>query len=187
MDAVELVLSGNLADLQRLVEHDPDAHERRYTPGGLTLLIVASASGTLESVEYLLGAGADPNAQGTTGGETAVMFAAARRRRDVLRRLIEAGADVNLRDHDGATALHHALTGAGRRQELEDTIGVLLAAGADAAIADRHGQLPSDRARYRKWALRFPWLNVGMDGWRLVGRDRVVRMLEGEEPSMRIR
>jgi ankyrin repeat protein len=178
MDAVQIVLSWDLPALQRLLEDDRDALLRRCTSSGLTLLMVAALSGSVDCVEYLLEAGADPNARSTISRETALMFATVRHRHDAMRRLIEAGADVNARDGGGATALHHALAGAARRTTLERTISLLVESGADTAIADRDGRLPAEIARRRKWAIRIPWVGLEIDGWRHVRRDGVVRLLE---------
>ena len=187
MDAVRIVLAGDLAALRRLVQDDGDARHRRYTPGGLTLLMVASASGTLDCVRFLLESGEEPDARSTAGGETALMLAAARQRPDVIRVLLEEGADIDARDDSGATALHHVFAGTGRSRDLEQTVRLLVQSGASLDLTDVPGPRPSDLARRRKWALRIPWLDIELDGWRTVRRDRVVKLLEdgarGQRPG----
>lgn len=128
MVAVDLrtaVLRSDLSVVKELIEVRHEELESRHTVAGLTPLMIASSSATVEVVKYLLGAGANPNLKNWSG-ETPMMFAAARTTADVVAALFDAGADVNSRNDCGKTALHYALAfGTGRR--LKHTVGVLLA------------------------------------------------------------
>jgi ankyrin repeat protein len=63
------------------------------TTAGITALMVASASGSADSVRLLLDRGASVNARESNGGQTALMFASAHNRPAVIELLIERGAD----------------------------------------------------------------------------------------------
>lgn len=90
---------------------------------GKTPLMYASQYGILESVQILVNAGADINAQTDpgsekrcyeacmrNGGRTALMYAAQEGREDVIRFLVSKGADIALTDTQGMTAYDY-LTG----------------------------------------------------------------------------
>lgn len=72
-----------------------------------TALMMAASSGALESVETLLEAGADLNAEDRSG-ETALMKAVRNGHFRVVRTLVEGGADINHADYTGRTALVYA-------------------------------------------------------------------------------
>jgi len=72
------------------------------------LLILYSDSSDYESVNYLLGLGADPN-YSNADGVTALMYAADNGSYKIVQRLIEMGADVNLKPYDGNTAIFAAV------------------------------------------------------------------------------
>ncbi|MGH6741658.1 MAG: ankyrin repeat domain-containing protein, partial [Bradyrhizobium sp.] len=71
---------------------------------GYTPLMLASMSGSLETVDLLLKRGAQVNAK-NPGGVTALMIVAANNQSRIGTRLIDAGADLNARSEDGRTAL----------------------------------------------------------------------------------
>lgn len=75
---------------------------------GRTALMCASSGPFVGTVELLLDAGADVDAQGTLEGFTALMTAAAEGQLEVVELLLERGADPSLEDVDGDTALSFA-------------------------------------------------------------------------------
>jgi ankyrin repeat protein len=64
---------------------------------GRTVLMLASRTGSVDTLTLLLSKGADVNAAETRTGTTALMWAALDNRADVVRVLTKAGADVNAR------------------------------------------------------------------------------------------
>ncbi len=72
-----------------------------------TALMRRAEIGDMESVRFLVTAGADVNLK-DRGGENALMKAVRARRRGIVKLLIASGADVNDTDYTGRTALHYA-------------------------------------------------------------------------------
>ena len=109
----------------------------RFTP-----LMWASQSGSVESVEMLLRAGALLDVKDNMG-RTALMWAQVTpghpgySNPEVVRALVNAGANVNLTDVDGVTALILAA-----RADLTESIKLLLAKGAQVNAKDRWGNSP---------------------------------------------
>ncbi|KAL4101499.1 hypothetical protein PRIC1_005251 [Phytophthora ramorum] len=87
----------------------------------------AAISGSLEAVNLLLEAGADPNFQ-DAGGRSPLHWAARLNRTDVVRSLLQAGADPKMVDLDYMTPLTCAACGLDATREM---FGVLTTAGAD--------------------------------------------------------
>lgn len=180
MAAVDLrtaVLRGDVAALKELLEVRHEPLESRHTAAGLTPLMLASGSASVDIVTYLLDAGANPHLR-SWNGDTPLTLAAARTRADVVKALLDAGAEVNGRNDRGMTALHSALAfGSGRR--LTQTIRVLLAAGADVSTGDHRGLTPAQAARTRRWTCRVPGVHWELSGsYRVLWRDAVITMLE---------
>ncbi|WP_144120643.1 ankyrin repeat domain-containing protein [Catellatospora sichuanensis] len=84
----------------------------------------------------MLDAGFDP-AVVDGGGATLLHLLSGLDHGRLLPRLLAAGLPVDGRDKLGETPLHHAW-----QAGADDVIAALLAAGADAGLADRHGRLP---------------------------------------------
>jgi uncharacterized protein len=135
----EAAAVGHLGQVRHLLAADPGA-VHAVAADGFQALHLASYFGRLEVVEALLSAGADPNA--VASNQSAVQplhSAAAARHTDVAERLLHAGADPNARQLGGWTPLHAAVLNQDRT--LED---VLLAHGADPAVATDDGRMPAD-------------------------------------------
>ncbi len=97
---------GNISLMQFLFELgvnlDGRAEGRRETA-----LMRRAEIGDMESVRFLVTAGADVNLK-DRGGENALMKAARARKRRIVEFLIASGADVNDTDYTGRTALNYA-------------------------------------------------------------------------------
>ena len=100
----------------------------------------------------LLKAGADIHAT-DKNGVTALHHAVRFRNLAAVKTLIEHGANVNCAcRRNGSTPLHRAVTQtgapgtAGKSEVAREIVQVLLAAGADPAIANRSGKTPIDYA-----------------------------------------
>lgn len=88
-------------------------------------LIVAILNESMDIVQALLDAGADPNAC-TPDGESPLHVAASKKLNDIVVTLLEAGADPNLATPEGITAIHTANTARSAK--------VLIEAGIDLSV-----------------------------------------------------
>ena len=121
--------------------------KRKPRPGvdvyGRNPLHNATIEGDSASLNALLGAGADPNAQDDNGWAP-LHFAAQANAAKMVELLIAAGANVDIRDSNGNTPLSTAVfnsRGSG------DVIGLLRRAGADPFIVNAYGVSPLSLAR----------------------------------------
>lgn len=159
---VKAAQEDNLETLAALVS-ETDVN-MRDTQSGTTALEHAVRNANREMVQFLLSAGADPNAT-DTGGQTVLMELDEDATVDLVWDLINSGAKVNLQDESGNTALMQlassknvevikALLDAGARLEIKNkqgrnalmvaaiagnvnTVRALLLAGADIAALDK--------------------------------------------------
>ena len=100
---------------------------------GMTPLMYAVITDSIEVVQYLLEAGADVNAT-DYHGMTPLMYAYSI---EVAQLLLEAGADVNATNNNGYTALMHAV----RIYSIE-FVELFLENGADVNAKDNRGRTP---------------------------------------------
>ncbi|MFV1919377.1 ankyrin repeat domain-containing protein [Sphingomonas sp. MJ1 (PH-R8)] len=110
---------------------DVDGYDRR----GFTPLILAAYNGQKEAVEALLERGADPCKPDAGQGNTAQMGVAFKGDDAIAARLLKTDCDVNARNKAGQTALMMAALFSRTAQ-----VDLLVAAGADASIADATGR-----------------------------------------------
>ena len=85
----------NVTDLVRtllLQNHDPNEREAN----GLTPLMWAARSGSIEAMTILLDAGADPGVRDLVNGWTALFHAVHKRQAEAVRLLLDRGVDPNL-------------------------------------------------------------------------------------------
>ena len=112
---------------------------------GWTPLMLAAYYGEIKTVEFVLQAGADINAQDQKEW-TAIMFAARHGKGYALDKLLQAGANPNLQNDKGWTALMMAA-----RYGYYHTVSNLIDAGADRSLKNKDGQTAEDLAKkYRK-------------------------------------
>jgi len=90
LDVVELAREGETAELTRLI--DAGVPVNLSTANGDTLLILAAYHVHLDTVQALLGRGAD-TARVNDRGQTAIGAAVFRRAESVVQALLDAGAD----------------------------------------------------------------------------------------------
>lgn len=110
---------------------DVNAYETR----GFTPLILAAYNGQGAAVDALIALGADPCKPDSNQGNTAQMGVAFKGDDAIAARLLKEKCDVNARNKAGQTALMMAALFARTKQ-----IEMLLAAGADPALADASGR-----------------------------------------------
>lgn len=109
---------------------------------GLSPLMWALASQRAAMVDWLLRAGADPNAEPGPGGERPLDFAARSRDLEACKALIKAGARA-LPNQNGETALHHAVSYA----SAEILRLLALEAECDMDARDQEGRTALDKLR----------------------------------------
>ena len=135
MNAAE---NGSLACLEAIViGHADKDYVNVFSKGGLSALIIASAHGNKEAVEFLIKSGADMNAVHDDNQVTALMYAAASGHIEVIKVLVAAGVDLHSLHSNGGTALLEAATG-GEPLAMQ----VLLEAGANHDFVDFDGVTP---------------------------------------------
>jgi ankyrin repeat protein len=111
--------------------------------GGRTPLFYAAKGGDSSIVDELMRRGANPNAQ-DNNSETPLHFAACEYRLEAAQRLIESGANPNAQDNHGNTPLWRAVFESRGRG---DMIKLLLSAGAEKTLKNKHGCSPEELAK----------------------------------------
>ena len=135
MNAAE---NGTIATMKLLVEHANDpAYISIMSSTGFTALIIASAHGHPDAVEYVVDAGADIDAV-HDNKVTALMYAAASGHVDAMRHLITKGkANLDSKHTNGGTALLEAATGG-----MYEAMKLLVESGAETDFTDDDGVTP---------------------------------------------
>ncbi|KAF3019778.1 hypothetical protein E8E14_011691 [Neopestalotiopsis sp. 37M] len=100
-------------------------------------LILASQSGLLRSVEWLLAKGTDPDAQDKDHRRTPLMWAVLNGHKEVVQALLDEEVRCELKDPFGQTALSLA-----SRMGFEPIVRLLIEFDADCKTKDKHGQQP---------------------------------------------
>ncbi len=150
---------GNHADAARvLIGAGADVNAKAANDDSPYLL--AGAEGYLEILRMTLAAGADLGSLNRYGG-TALIPAAHHGHVEAVRMLLGTEIDIDHVNRLGWTALLEAvILGDGGPRHIE-IVKLLLAAGANAAIADAHGATALDHARRRGYADMIAALTAG--------------------------
>ena len=117
--------------------------------GGSTPLQLALEAAEYELVERLIALGADPNrCAGDDEGTALHVVARGYRDTDFFELLLQAGADVNAPDDAGNTPLLALVAGidfaeAEEVEQIGEIVQLLLANGADPALANQEGATPA--------------------------------------------
>ena len=116
------------------------------------VLTIASANDDLEMLEIALAGGANARAVTSPYAGTALIAAAHLGHSEIVRALIAAKAPLNHVNNLGWTALLEAiLLGNGSSKHIA-TVDLLVKAGADVTLPDRHGTTPLAHARMRGYS-----------------------------------
>ena len=128
---------GSVACVRLIAEqvNDP-AYLNALSLTDFNALIIASAQGHKEVVEYLLNAGADVDGAAQSK-VTALMYAAASNHVEVTKVLLDKGANIEGKHVNGGTALLEAATGGAA-----DTLKLLIEKGAKVDFEDEDGITP---------------------------------------------
>jgi len=192
------VVTGDLAEVKRLVVGcgvDPNVREDDY---GATPLHVAAEYGYSEIVEVLLEHGAAPNIR-EKYGDTPLHYAAMFGNSKVVEVLLEHGADPNARDDYGATPLHYAaafdypkIVELLHKKDLSDYDATPLQAAAEFNYPEvvklllEHGANPNiQENKYGYTPLHYAVANCRVDVARVLldhGADPTIRDNEGRTP-----
>ena len=124
---------------------DPDALDHRHD----TPWLVTGVTGSVPMLEVLLPAGPDLTIRNRFGG-VSVIPAAERGHVDYVRRVVQTGIDVNHVNNPGWTALLEAVVYGDGSWRYQEVVRILLAAGADPAIADAEGRTALEHATSRR-------------------------------------
>jgi len=167
--------AGNLTVMKLLLERGANPSDTRIGESGAAIIHLAAAGGYADAIAILQAAGASINAEmAGAGGDDASSFspihaAAKYGQPDTVRALLASGANVNsVHDMDGWTPLHHSC-GKQRRADMldktleklqiaaelvpfkcvpnqDETVKVLIEAGANVSARTKTGELPIFRA-----------------------------------------
>lgn len=124
---------------------DPDALDDRHD----TPWLVTGVTGSVPMLEVLLPAGPDLTIRNRFGG-LSVIPAAERGHVDYVRRVVQTGIDVDHVNDPGWTALLEAVVYGDGSWRYQEIVRILLAAGADPAIADADGRTALEHATSRQ-------------------------------------
>lgn len=124
-------VNANPTLVEQLLEAGADA---ALMASGEPPLLTCARTGSVETVELLLGRGADPNIPDAWKAQTAVMWAAAENHVSVVETLIAHGADADTAATSGETPLLFAV-----QLGHDATVRALLAAGADVTVTSPAG------------------------------------------------
>jgi ankyrin repeat protein len=140
----EAAALGQLERVKELVENEP-SRAKSYSPDGFPVSALAAVFGHLEVAEYLLGKGADVNAEATNGtGYNALTGAVASGHTAMVSWLLANGADPNHRYGAGYSPL---LTAAANGHL--GILSILLASGADLHAKTNDGKTALGFAQQR--------------------------------------
>ena len=117
-----------------------DAQTAQTVKDNLLLSACGHATNPVPVVRFLLSQGANANAR-DENGFTPLHMACSRGHVETLDELLKCGPNVDAQDQLGQTALHYSAA-----KDSDHTAKVLIAAGADRAVATRNGRLPFDFA-----------------------------------------
>jgi serine/threonine-protein phosphatase 6 regulatory ankyrin repeat subunit B len=138
MNAAE---AGAVEVVKTMVQKTPEDDRKSYmdtvSTTGFTAIIIASAQGHKEVVEYLINAGAGADVVGENG-VNALMYAAANNHVEVMRVLLDkGGANIEAKHTNGGTALLEATTSGAA-----DAMKLLIEKGAAVDLQDDDGVTP---------------------------------------------
>lgn len=134
---IRAVRGGDVESALRELKAGADPNEPDHR--GCSPLALAAKHSTLEMVESLLAAGADPDGGEREKASNPLMWAAWRNEKRMVAVLLEAGADPDAVDEGGRAALMIAAD-YGRENALLE----LLEGGADPRLKDRDGKTAED-------------------------------------------
>jgi len=137
-DLIDHAYRGRASDVKRIISEgkfDVNYHE---PDDGWTALHKAVFSGSIETVDILLDAGADLEAVDMRG-ETPLMSAIFADKNQVAIHLIEKKANVNVTNNWKMTPLHTS-----SYRGMNEIVDLLIKNGADTQAKDREGKIPSD-------------------------------------------
>jgi hypothetical protein len=143
MDAAE---KGDVALVKQLLAGgaNVNAHDQR----GYTALMHASMGrrDAADVVRVLLSAGAIVNARDKSGRSALIWSMRNEMRSGIVKELVLGGADVNIRDSYGTSALLEVISSGQDEIAEEETVNLLIAAGADLEAKNSLGETPWDLA-----------------------------------------